>query len=109
MNEGADKCVLCQFHSQECTFVQSPQPRKRRLVRESAAPGDESGSNGNGKKRYVCVCVVLVRVFLFFPRFFIKLGFNCFNFCFSPEISSCTICTAHPHLPTFSYTGDVGG
>jgi len=22
---------LCEFHKQECTFVQSPQPRKRRL------------------------------------------------------------------------------
>ncbi|CCX30371.1 Similar to Transcriptional activator protein DAL81; acc. no. P21657 [Pyronema omphalodes CBS 100304] len=43
MNEGADKCVLCQFHSQECTFVQSPQPRKRRLAGEHA--------NGTGQKR----------------------------------------------------------
>jgi hypothetical protein len=26
--------VLCQFHTQECTFVQSPQPRKRKLNTE---------------------------------------------------------------------------
>ncbi|TVY42850.1 Transcriptional activator protein [Lachnellula subtilissima] len=31
INEGQNICVLCQFHTQECTFVQSPQPRKRKL------------------------------------------------------------------------------
>ncbi|TVY48583.1 Transcriptional activator protein [Lachnellula occidentalis] len=31
INEGQAICVLCQFHTQECTFVQSPQPRKRKL------------------------------------------------------------------------------
>ncbi|KAH6678138.1 fungal-specific transcription factor domain-containing protein, partial [Halenospora varia] len=31
INEGQTSCVLCQFHTQECTFVQSPQPRKRKL------------------------------------------------------------------------------
>jgi len=34
INEGQTSCVLCQFHSQECTFVQSPQPRKRKLNTE---------------------------------------------------------------------------
>jgi hypothetical protein len=34
INEGQSTCVLCQFHSQECTFVQSPQPRKRKLNME---------------------------------------------------------------------------
>ncbi|CZS90529.1 related to nitrogen regulatory protein [Rhynchosporium graminicola] len=34
MNEGQTTCVLCQFHTQECTFVQSPQPRKRKLNSE---------------------------------------------------------------------------
>lgn len=61
MNDGADKCVLCQFHSQECTFLQSPQPRKRRLAGASALHGDEptasgaasGGGAGGGKKRYV--------------------------------------------------------
>jgi hypothetical protein len=32
--EGVEICVLCKFHSQDCTFVQSPQPRKRRLNSE---------------------------------------------------------------------------
>ncbi|KAF2099619.1 nitrogen regulatory protein OTam [Rhizodiscina lignyota] len=31
IHEGAVLCVLCEFHRQECTFVQSPQPRKRKL------------------------------------------------------------------------------
>lgn len=34
INEGQTTCVLCQFHTQECTFVQSPQPRKRKLNTE---------------------------------------------------------------------------
>ncbi|KAF8469748.1 fungal-specific transcription factor domain-containing protein, partial [Kalaharituber pfeilii] len=36
-------CVLCRFHKQDCTFVQSPQPRKRRI------PAD--ASNGSDNKR----------------------------------------------------------
>lgn len=51
MNEGAEICVLCQFHSQECTFVQSPQPRKRRLASTSAQGSEEQAV----KKRYVCL------------------------------------------------------
>ena len=27
-------CVLCQFHKQDCTFLQDPQPRKRKVVPE---------------------------------------------------------------------------
>ncbi|KAG9233883.1 fungal-specific transcription factor domain-containing protein [Amylocarpus encephaloides] len=34
VNEGQTSCVLCQFHIQDCTFVQSPQPRKRKLNTE---------------------------------------------------------------------------
>lgn len=34
VHEGQVVCVLCQFHNQDCTFVQSPQPRKRKLVIE---------------------------------------------------------------------------
>lgn len=30
IHEGAVLCVLCEFHKQECTFVQSPVPRKRK-------------------------------------------------------------------------------
>src|SRR4051794_38184123 len=28
--EGNDTCEFCRFHNQDCTFVQSPQPRKKR-------------------------------------------------------------------------------
>ncbi|KAF1989554.1 hypothetical protein K402DRAFT_256747 [Aulographum hederae CBS 113979] len=34
IHEGAVLCVLCEFHKQDCTFVQSPQPRKRKLPSE---------------------------------------------------------------------------
>ena len=34
IHEGQSSCVLCQLHNQECTFVQSPQPRKRKLNAE---------------------------------------------------------------------------
>ena len=30
--EGALKCVLCEFHNQDCTYVQTPQARKRKSV-----------------------------------------------------------------------------
>ena len=41
--------MLCEFHKQECTFVQSPLPRKRKVV-DSDGKKDE---NNNQKKRYV--------------------------------------------------------
>jgi hypothetical protein len=31
INENAPTCVMCAFHHQECTFVEIPQPRKRKL------------------------------------------------------------------------------
>lgn len=46
IQEGQSTCVLCQFHSQDCTFVQSPQPRKRKLNAEGK---EESVA----KRRYV--------------------------------------------------------
>ena len=46
IHEGQTSCVLCQFHTQDCTFVQSPQPRKRKLNTE----GKEESS---AKRRYV--------------------------------------------------------
>ncbi|KAF2650275.1 hypothetical protein K491DRAFT_143673 [Lophiostoma macrostomum CBS 122681] len=30
--DGATPCVLCRFHRQECTFVEEPQPRKRKAA-----------------------------------------------------------------------------
>lgn len=30
LKEGAVKCVLCEFHGQECTFMEKIPPRKRR-------------------------------------------------------------------------------
>ena len=32
VNEGAAKCVLCDFHSQDCTFLENLPPRKRKSV-----------------------------------------------------------------------------
>ncbi|KAI9698530.1 MAG: Fungal specific transcription factor [Candelina mexicana] len=31
IGDGVASCTLCDFHKQECTFVQRPQPRKRKL------------------------------------------------------------------------------
>lgn len=33
---GQDRCVLCTFHRQPCTFLRGPVPRQRRTARESA-------------------------------------------------------------------------
>jgi hypothetical protein len=46
IHEGQESCALCQFHKQECTFVQSPQPRKRRL-------NSDSKEDQAAKQRYV--------------------------------------------------------
>lgn len=46
INEGAALCVLCEFHKQDCTFIQSPQPRKRKLI-------PEAKKDDGLKKRYV--------------------------------------------------------
>jgi len=48
IHEGAVLCVLCEFHKQECTFVQSPLPRKRKVVEDG-----KKDSPNNQKKRYV--------------------------------------------------------
>jgi hypothetical protein len=48
IHEGAVLCVLCEFHKQECTFVQSPLPRKRKVV-----DGETKDSPSAQKKRYV--------------------------------------------------------
>jgi hypothetical protein len=45
IHEGAVLCVLCEFHKQECTFVQDPQPRKRKVT------GDGEKKDGSPKKR----------------------------------------------------------
>lgn len=45
MNERQSSCVACGFHGQECTFVQEPRPRKRKVESE--------GQDGDvAKKRY---------------------------------------------------------
>jgi hypothetical protein len=48
IHEGQPSCVLCQFHRQECTFVQSPQPRKRKLT--------EGREESLAKRRYDRLC-----------------------------------------------------
>ncbi|TKA83871.1 hypothetical protein B0A55_00146 [Friedmanniomyces simplex] len=41
--QDSRRCVLCEFHKQECTFVEKAQPRKRKL-------DDGSFADGMGKK-----------------------------------------------------------
>jgi hypothetical protein len=52
IHEGAVLCVLCEFHKQECTFVQSPLPRKRKVVDDG-----KKDSPNNQKKRYVAAAL----------------------------------------------------
>lgn len=52
IHEGQVACVLCKFHKQDCTFVQSPQPRKRKLVAE------EGKEDSGAKRRYVFLVFV---------------------------------------------------
>lgn len=48
IHEAQTACVLCKFHKQDCTFVQSPQPRKRKLVVETK---EESAAKGRSPDR----------------------------------------------------------
>ncbi|KAK3666156.1 Fungal specific transcription factor [Elasticomyces elasticus] len=41
--QDSRRCVLCEFHKQECTFVEKAQPRKRKL-------DDGTSTDGSGKK-----------------------------------------------------------
>ena len=55
MNEGqTNACVACSTHGQQCTFLEDPRPRKRRL--------DSEGKDPNlGKRRLVQLDLFLVR------------------------------------------------
>ncbi|ORY17820.1 fungal-specific transcription factor domain-domain-containing protein [Clohesyomyces aquaticus] len=46
--EGAPPCVLCRFHRQECTFLEDPQPRKRKAASLSE---EEHSSKGESTRR----------------------------------------------------------
>jgi hypothetical protein len=35
LEEDSPICVLCKFHNQECTFLQNPQSRKRKIPQDS--------------------------------------------------------------------------
>ena len=76
INEGQTSCVLCQFHTQDCTFVQSPQPRKRKLNTE----GKEESS---AKRRYAR------NIFPFCSIHFFPCFVNPY-----PSARSCLICCA---------------
>lgn len=52
INEGQSTCVLCQFHSQDCTFLSSPQPRKRKL-------NTDGKEESIAKRRYVKLCLMI--------------------------------------------------
>ncbi|KAF2473515.1 uncharacterized protein BDR25DRAFT_283111 [Lindgomyces ingoldianus] len=46
--DGAPPCVLCRFHRQECTFLEDPQPRKRKAASLSE---EEHNSKGEAPRR----------------------------------------------------------
>jgi Fungal Zn(2)-Cys(6) binuclear cluster domain len=71
IHEGAEVCVLCEFHKQECTFVQSPQPRKRRLNsdgREEEASKRRYASTGHPRLHLVQKRTFLMLHHLQVPR-----------------------------------------
>jgi hypothetical protein len=59
-------CVLCEFHKQECTFVQDPQPRKRKVTGDT----DKLKEGGSPKKR--CVLARSCRVCACHSRRFLR-------------------------------------
>ena len=49
-DENQEKCVLCAFHGLQCTYVDAPQPRKKRVVDPDGAGAEkyDQGSVAHG-------------------------------------------------------------
>jgi hypothetical protein len=68
MPDGASECILCRFHHQDCTFVNSPQPRKRR--NNSDAAEEQSRKRVGYVNLFIrCPCLHLGGAFLFEKTF----------------------------------------
>ncbi|KAF2731364.1 hypothetical protein EJ04DRAFT_498815 [Polyplosphaeria fusca] len=48
--DGAPPCVLCRFHRQECTFIEDPQPRKRKAASLNEEEHGSSRSSTQNRK-----------------------------------------------------------
>lgn len=66
INEGQTTCVLCQFHTQDCTFVQSPEPRKRKL-------NTEGKEESVAKRRYEIILLAAFLCILHSPLYILFL------------------------------------
>lgn len=51
LNLGSTVCILCNFHNQPCTFVQSPQPRKKRAPIDPAGADNRKDHDRDGENR----------------------------------------------------------
>ncbi|WQF81973.1 hypothetical protein CDEST_06987 [Colletotrichum destructivum] len=45
--EGRDKCVMCSFHGQPCTYLRGPLPRKRRKATDPPEHRPSTATNGS--------------------------------------------------------------
>ncbi|KAF5510612.1 Transcriptional activator protein DAL81 [Colletotrichum siamense] len=45
--EGRDKCVMCSFHGQPCTYLRGPLPRKRRKATDPPEVRPQTNGSGN--------------------------------------------------------------
>ena len=97
IHEGAVLCVLCDFHKQECTFVQSPLPRKRKVVDDG-----KKDSPGNQKKRYVSAFLPPFRSLSLSPSLSPSLALS-FSLSLSLSRSPSHVVEANASL-RFSYT-----
>lgn len=50
---GQDKCVLCAFHRRECTYLDEPQPRKKRKAEGTPNLSAISENEAGGAVPYV--------------------------------------------------------
>jgi Zn(2)-Cys(6) binuclear cluster domain-containing protein len=46
--DGKDKCVMCTFHGQPCTYLRGPLPRKRRKATDPAEYRSQPNGSGSG-------------------------------------------------------------
>ena len=52
VTEGRKTCAACGAHGQECTYVEDPQPRKRRTDNETSNPDGAKRRQDSGIPKY---------------------------------------------------------
>src|SRR5258707_12414485 len=67
--QDAETCIMCQSRSEECTFVQNPQRRKRRRAEDENSPdATKSRYDSVNDRRLHCILVLTTILDLQMPK-----------------------------------------